>query len=119
MTASWWKRARCSASAENDFILNAALHQYAWLKETAYGFDVTIEDMSDELCGLALQGPNSRQILQAFGVSGIEKLAHFGLMETDRRRPLAAHRPRRLSPAISAMRSGSSRRMRCGCGTRC
>ncbi|HEX6092554.1 MAG TPA: aminomethyl transferase family protein, partial [Dongiaceae bacterium] len=67
--------------AENDFILNAALHQYAWLKETAYGFDVTIEDMSDELCGLALQGPMSRQILQAFGVSGIDKLAHFGLME--------------------------------------
>ena len=37
--------------------------------------------MSDELCGLSLQGPNSRQILQCFGVNGIDKLAHFGIME--------------------------------------
>jgi aminomethyltransferase len=68
--------------AENDFLLNAALHQYAWLKETAYGFDVVIEEVTDELAGLALQGPMSRHVLKAFGVQGIESLPHFGLMET-------------------------------------
>ena len=90
---------------ENDFILNAALHQLHWLKETAYGFDVTIEDMTDELCGLSLQGPNSRQILQALGVNGIDKLAHFGIMEaTWTAAGCASTAP--ASPAISAMRSG-------------
>jgi aminomethyltransferase len=68
--------------AENDFILNAALHQYAWLKETAWGFDVTVEEITDDLCGLALQGPTSRQVLQALGVTGIENLPHFGILET-------------------------------------
>ncbi|HEY7687714.1 MAG TPA: aminomethyl transferase family protein, partial [Dongiaceae bacterium] len=67
--------------AENDFILNAALHQYAWLKETAWGFDVTVEEITDDLCGLALQGPTSRQVLQALGVTGIENLPHFGILE--------------------------------------
>ena len=37
--------------------------------------------MSDELCGLALQGPNSRRSSKALGVSGIDKLPHFGIME--------------------------------------
>jgi aminomethyltransferase len=68
--------------AENDFLLNAALHQYAWLKDTAYGFDVAVEDVSDEICGLALQGPTSRDVLRAFGVSGIEALPYFGILET-------------------------------------
>ena len=68
--------------AENDFLLNAALHQYAWLKETAYGFDVVIEEVTDELAGLALQGPMSRHVLKALGVQGIESLPHFSLMET-------------------------------------
>ena len=67
---------------ENDFILNAALHQLHWLHETAYGFDVDIQEISDDLAGLSLQGPTSRDILVAMGVQGIEKLAHFGIMET-------------------------------------
>ena len=42
----------------------------------------TIEEISDRFCGLALQGPTSRDILQALGVAGIETLPHFGIMET-------------------------------------
>ena len=67
---------------ENDFILNAALHQLHWLHESAYGFDVAIEEISERFCGLALQGPTSREILQVLGVGGIQKLPHFGIMET-------------------------------------
>ncbi|HEY8017163.1 MAG TPA: aminomethyltransferase family protein, partial [Dongiaceae bacterium] len=67
---------------ESDFILNAALHQLHWLTEAAYGFDVAIEEVSDRFCGLALQGPTSRDILLAMGVSGIEALPHFGIVET-------------------------------------
>lgn len=67
---------------ENDFILNAALHQLHWLEEAAHGFDVVLEEISEQICGLSLQGPTSREILQALGVIGIEKLAHFSILET-------------------------------------
>jgi aminomethyltransferase len=67
---------------ENDFLLNAALHQMHWLGEASYGFDVEIAEVSEELAGLSLQGPTSRDILKVMGVPGIEKLAHFGIMET-------------------------------------
>jgi aminomethyltransferase len=67
---------------ENDFLLNAALHQLHWLGEASYGFDVDIAEVSEEVCGLSLQGPTSRDILKLMGVTGIEKLAHFGIMET-------------------------------------
>jgi aminomethyltransferase len=67
---------------ENDFILNAALHQLHWLTESAYGFDVSIEEVSDRFAGISLQGPTSLDILKAMGVGGIEKLPHFGIMET-------------------------------------
>ncbi|HEX4571631.1 MAG TPA: aminomethyltransferase family protein, partial [Dongiaceae bacterium] len=67
---------------ENDFLLNAALHQLHWLTEAAYGFDVAIEEVSERFCGLALQGPTSGDILAAMGVQGIEALPHFGILET-------------------------------------
>jgi aminomethyltransferase len=66
----------------DDFILNAALHQLHWLNEAAYGFDVSIEEISERICGLSLQGPTSRDILVAMGVRGIDSLPHFGIMET-------------------------------------
>jgi aminomethyltransferase len=67
---------------ENDFLLNAAQHQLRWLSEAAYGFDVEIEEVSERLCGLSLQGPTSREILKAMGVAGIGQLPHFGILET-------------------------------------
>jgi aminomethyltransferase len=67
---------------ENDFLLNAALHQLHWLNESAYGFSVEIEEVSDTLAGLSLQGPSARVILETLGVPGIGKLPHFGIMET-------------------------------------
>jgi glycine cleavage system T protein (aminomethyltransferase) len=67
--------------AGNDFILNAALHQLHWLSEAAYGFDVEIEEITEQICGLALQGPTSREILVAMGIAGIEALAYFGILE--------------------------------------
>ena len=68
--------------AENDFILNAALHQLHWLEEAAYGFDVVIEEISEQVAALSLQGPTSREILKLLGVDGIERLAHFSILET-------------------------------------
>ncbi len=66
---------------ENDFLLNAALPQLTWLADAAYGFDVAIEDISESLCGLSLQGPTARDILAVLGVPNIETLAYFAIRE--------------------------------------
>lgn len=68
---------------ENDFLLNAAKDQLHWLEQTAYGFDVQIEEASNDLCGLSLQGPESRQVLRAMGINGIENLKRFGIQELE------------------------------------
>ena len=44
------------------------------LTERASGFDVTLVDVSDELCLIAVQGPRARGILEATA-----ELAHFGI----------------------------------------
>lgn len=67
---------------ENEYLLNAALHQLHWLTDTSYGFSVEIEEVSEQLAGLSLQGPTSRRILEEMGVQGIGKLPHFGILET-------------------------------------
>ncbi|WP_119458569.1 aminomethyltransferase family protein [Rhodospirillaceae bacterium SYSU D60014] len=65
-----------------DFLLNAALHNLHWLRDTAYGFDVTIEDVSAEIAGLSVQGPLAQTVLIAMGIGGLERLAHMRLAET-------------------------------------
>ena len=51
----------------------------AWLQMSAIGMDVTIVDETEEVCGLALQGPTSCSILKAMGIEGIENLRPFGM----------------------------------------
>jgi aminomethyltransferase len=50
--------------AEQTFRLTAADPTYRWLHQNARGLQVLIEDVSDRLAGLALQGPNARAILE-------------------------------------------------------
>lgn len=48
-----------------DFLrLTSAEPNYRWLYENARGLNVTIEDVSDGIAALALQGPNARTILE-------------------------------------------------------
>jgi aminomethyltransferase len=68
---------------ENDFLLNSAKDQLHWLEQTAYGFDVEIEEASNALCGLSIQGPTSRDVLRAFGINSIDQLKRFGIMELE------------------------------------
>lgn len=49
---------------EQRFRLTSALPNLRWLCENAAGMKVTIEDVSDSVCALALQGPASRGILK-------------------------------------------------------
>ena len=48
-----------------------------WLLDSAIGFGVTIEEETEGLAGLALQGPTSFSILEAAGFADIERLRPF------------------------------------------
>lgn len=55
--------------------------QLAWLDDVAWGFDVTVEDVSHSIAGLALQGPTSCAVLKDAGLVGVEALKPFDLRE--------------------------------------
>jgi aminomethyltransferase len=52
-----------------------------WLLDSALGFDVAVADETQDVAGLALQGPTSFAVLKAAGFSGAERLKLFDLAE--------------------------------------
>lgn len=48
---------------EDRYQLTAADPNLAWLEDTAVGMDVVIEDVTDRIAALAVQGPTSREVL--------------------------------------------------------
>lgn len=66
---------------ENDFRVNCAEHQLTWFEASAYGFDATVTDVTQEIAGLALQGPSARLVLRDFGLRDIDKLGYFRLAD--------------------------------------
>lgn len=65
--------------AETDFRLCCQERHLPWLADSAEGFSVTIEEETETLAALALQGPTSFSVLDAAGFSGIETLKPFQL----------------------------------------
>jgi aminomethyltransferase len=60
------------------FRLTAADPTWRWLADCGYGLDVEIEDVSEQLAALALQGPLSRNILTTLAPSaGMQSLRYF------------------------------------------
>jgi len=60
------------------YMLTCGSPSLAWLKKASYGFaDVSIEDMSDKIAALSLQGPTSCSTLKLMGLDGIETLKPF------------------------------------------
>ncbi len=68
---------------ENDFRINCAEHLLTWFEASAWGFDCQVRDESDEIAGLALQGPLSRALLQDLGLEGAANLPYLGLERFD------------------------------------
>ena len=68
---------------ESEYRLCAQEHHLAWLQDSAIGFDVTIEDVTAAVAGLALQGPLSCAVLKALGLDGIADLKPFGIAGFD------------------------------------
>ena len=64
---------------ENFYRMTAADPSLGWLEENAIGLQVTIEDVSDELASLALQGPTSRDVLQTMTETDLSRLRYFHL----------------------------------------
>jgi aminomethyltransferase len=85
--------------AESEYRWTAADPQYRWLALNAAGLDVSIEDVSESVAALALQGPFSRAVLEA--ATG-ESFADFGYF----RRRASSIRVGRRKVAIDVSRTG-------------
>lgn len=59
--------------------MTAADPNYRWLGDNARGLTVTIDDVSDRIAALALQGPNARVILERAGECDLSALRYFRL----------------------------------------
>ena len=68
---------------EDKFRLTSAEPNLTWLIENSGGYEVDIIDDSKSTAGLALQGLNSRFILNSLSSKSLDKLIFFWLMETE------------------------------------
>jgi len=84
---------------DGTFRWTAADPQLRWLRMNSAGLDVTIEDDSEALAAVALQGPLSRQVLDALTKADFRDLRYF-------RRRAASFRAGRRKVAIDVSRTG-------------
>ena len=52
-----------------------------WLLDSAIGFDVAIAEETEEIAGLALQGPTSCAVLKAAGFAGVQTMKPFDIRD--------------------------------------
>lgn len=67
--------------SQNRFRLCCQERHLPWLLDSAPGFDVTVEEETEAVAGLALQGPTSWSVLNAAGFAGSERLKPFDIAE--------------------------------------
>jgi aminomethyltransferase len=63
--------------ADAEFLWTAADPQQRWLTLNARGLDVAIEDVSEAMAGIAIQGPLSRAVLEAATGESFAELRYF------------------------------------------
>jgi aminomethyltransferase len=66
---------------EAEYRLCTADRQFDWLLDSAIGFDVQIEEITQTIAALSVQGPTACAVLKALGLVGIEKLTPFEIGE--------------------------------------
>jgi aminomethyltransferase len=66
---------------EDTYRLTSADPSLRWLHQNAFGLQVNIEEVSEQLGALALQGPLSRAVLGAVAEQPVEGLKYFRMME--------------------------------------
>ncbi len=62
-----------------DFLLCCQERHLPWLLDSATGFDAHIEEVTEAVAALSLQGPTSAAVLRAAGVTAVETLKPFRL----------------------------------------
>jgi aminomethyltransferase len=67
--------------ARDEFRLCCQERHVSWLLDSAIGFEVEIEDVTESVAALALQGPTSCAALTRLGLAGIETLKPFWTRE--------------------------------------
>jgi aminomethyltransferase len=67
---------------EGIYRLTSAESSWRWLRMNAVGMDVRIEDISESMGALSLQGPLSRAILQQLSPADFTALKYFRLVHT-------------------------------------
>ncbi len=66
-----------SRLGEDRFRWTAADPSLRWFRQNAAGLDVTLEDISEDVAALALQGPTSARVLRAVSDIDIDRLKYF------------------------------------------
>jgi aminomethyltransferase len=66
---------------EDRFRLCCQERHLPWLLDSAIGFDVSVTEETEEIAGLALQGPTSFAILREAGFAGVEHLKVFDIRD--------------------------------------
>ena len=69
--------------SENKFRITSAEPNLEWIESNSTGMDVSIIDDSYSTAALALQGPNSRAILNEISSDNINSLKFFWMMDTN------------------------------------
>jgi aminomethyltransferase len=68
--------------AADTFRWTAAHPNLRWLTENAHGLDVEIEDITEQIAALALQGPTSRALLAGVCATPMDGLKYFRATQT-------------------------------------
>src|SRR6202166_5025261 len=63
--------------AENEYRWTAADPSLRWFQQNALGLDVKIDDISEQVAALAVQGPTSGKLLQSVADANISNLKYF------------------------------------------
>jgi aminomethyltransferase len=66
-----------SRLAENTYRWTAADPNLRWFRQNALGLDVSVEDISEQVAALALQGPTSARLLEKVAAADIRNLKYF------------------------------------------
>ena len=68
--------------SDHKFRITSAEPNLEWLEHNSIGMDLTISDESTTTAALALQGPNSRDVLNAVANETLDDLKFFWMMDT-------------------------------------
>src|SRR5688500_9732021 len=67
---------------EAEFRMTSADPNLRWLEDNARGLEVRVEDVSERIAALALQGPSSRAVLQSLASADLASLRYFRFVES-------------------------------------